>query len=72
MELSNGSYTIQNIPVQEISKKFGTPLFVYDADKIVSQIKNLKTQKPWEIGILDPASTRENMFFKAYVFLEDK
>ncbi|MDH4057987.1 MAG: FAD:protein FMN transferase, partial [Cyclobacteriaceae bacterium] len=34
--------------------------------------KNLKTQKPWEIGILDPASTRENMFFKAYVFLEDK
>ena len=43
MELSNGSYTIQNIPVPEISKKFGTPLFVYDADKIVSQIKNLKT-----------------------------
>jgi len=34
--------------------------------------KNLKTNKPWEIGILDPRSTRENMFFKAYVSLEDK
>lgn len=34
--------------------------------------KNLKTQKPWEIGILDPASTRDNLFFKAYISLEDK
>ena len=34
--------------------------------------KNLKTQKPWEIGILDPASTRDNLFFKAYISLENK
>lgn len=34
--------------------------------------KNLKTNKPWEIGILDPNSTRENLFFKAYVLLENK
>ncbi|MBX2965263.1 MAG: FAD:protein FMN transferase [Cyclobacteriaceae bacterium] len=34
--------------------------------------RNLKTQKLWEIGILDPASTLENMVFKAYVSLEDK
>ena len=34
--------------------------------------KNLQTQKPWEIGILDPASTRKNLFFKAYISLEDK
>jgi thiamine biosynthesis lipoprotein len=33
---------------------------------------NLKTQKPWEIGILDPNSTRENMFFKAYASLSNK
>lgn len=33
---------------------------------------NLKTQKPWEIGILDPNSTRDNMFFKAYASLSDK
>ena len=42
MELTNGTYTIQNIPVQEIAKEFGTPLFVYDANKISSQIKSLK------------------------------
>lgn len=43
MELTNGTYTIQNIPVQEIANEFGTPLFVYDANKISSQIKSLKT-----------------------------
>ena len=34
--------------------------------------KNLKTSKSWEIGILDPNSTYENQFFKAYVALTDK
>jgi FAD:protein FMN transferase len=34
--------------------------------------KNLKSGKPWEIGILDPNSTREKQFFKAYVSLSDK
>ena len=34
--------------------------------------KNLKTDKQWEIGILDPNSTVENQFFKAYVSLRDK
>jgi thiamine biosynthesis lipoprotein len=34
--------------------------------------KNLKTDKPWEIGILDPNSTYQNQFFKAYVSLSDK
>jgi thiamine biosynthesis lipoprotein len=34
--------------------------------------KNLKTNKLWEIGILDPNSTYENQFFKAYVALQDK
>jgi len=34
--------------------------------------KNLKTNNLWEIGILDPNSTYENQFFKAYVSLEDK
>lgn len=33
---------------------------------------NLKTGKPWEIGILDPNSTRENLFFKAYASLSNK
>mgnify|MGYP003575505080 CR=1 FL=1 len=34
--------------------------------------KNLKTGKPWQIGILDPNSTRDNQFFKAYASLTDK
>jgi len=34
--------------------------------------KNLKTNKQWEIGILDPNSTVENQYFKAYVSLTDK
>jgi FAD:protein FMN transferase len=34
--------------------------------------RNLKTGKAWQIGILDPNSTYENQFFKAYVSLTDK
>jgi thiamine biosynthesis lipoprotein len=33
---------------------------------------NLQTNSPWSIGILDPNSTREKQFFKAYVSLQDK
>lgn len=34
--------------------------------------KNMKTGKPWQIGILDPNSSYDNQFFKAYVGLIDK
>lgn len=34
--------------------------------------KNLKTNKPWEIGILDPNSTHNNQFFKAYASLSGR
>ncbi len=33
---------------------------------------NLRTQKPWEIGILDPNSTREQLSFKAYASLQNR
>lgn len=33
---------------------------------------NIKSGKPWQIGILDPNSTEENQFFKAFAALEDK
>jgi len=33
---------------------------------------NLQSGKPWELGILDPNSTNDNQFFKAYVTLSDK
>lgn len=34
--------------------------------------KNLKTGKPWTIGILDPNSSPDDQFFKAYVSLSDQ
>ncbi len=33
---------------------------------------NLASRKPWEIGILDPNSTRDSLYFKAYVALENQ
>ena len=42
MELKNNNYQLQGIPVSEICQQFGTPLYVYDADKIVSQLKILQ------------------------------
>src|SRR5688572_16759221 len=42
MELLNGTYAIQGINALDICKEFGTPLYVYDADKIAKQIKCLK------------------------------
>lgn len=42
MELVNGQYCIQNKSVEEICEEFGTPVYVYDADKIIQQLKSLK------------------------------
>lgn len=43
MDLKDGSYQIQGLDVLDICKQFGTPLYLYDADKITSQIKSLKS-----------------------------
>ncbi|MBX2961371.1 MAG: diaminopimelate decarboxylase [Cyclobacteriaceae bacterium] len=43
MELREGSYYIQNVKALDIAEQFGTPVYVYDADKIVHQLKTLKT-----------------------------
>lgn len=42
MELINGTYKIQGLNVLDICHEFGTPLYVYDTDKISKQIQNLK------------------------------
>lgn len=42
MELSNGTYTIQGLELPALCREFGTPLYVYDGEKIVSQLKSLK------------------------------
>lgn len=43
MQLQNGKYTIQGVTAEEICRQFGTPVYVYDADKILSQSKRLQT-----------------------------
>ena len=43
MELLLGNYKIQEIDLQALTKEFGTPLYVYNAEKIVHQLKILKT-----------------------------
>lgn len=42
MELSQGAYTIQGLNVLDIAEQFGTPLYIYDGDKIAHQVKTLK------------------------------
>ncbi len=41
MELINNQYLIQNIPVQKIAQSYGTPLYIYNSDKIVNQYHRL-------------------------------
>ncbi|MFN6945442.1 MAG: diaminopimelate decarboxylase [Cytophagaceae bacterium] len=43
MQLLNSTYQIQGVNVEEISEEFDTPLYVYDADKILSQYQRLKS-----------------------------
>jgi diaminopimelate decarboxylase len=42
MELKNGQYQIQGLKLTELTEQFGSPLYVYDADKIVSQYHRLQ------------------------------
>ncbi len=43
MQLVKDTYQLQGLNVTDICKQFGTPLYVYDADKIVQQLKTLQT-----------------------------
>ena len=42
MELVNNQYQIQGVNVLDVCAEYGTPLFIYDAEKIVSQYQKLK------------------------------
>ncbi|MCS7074475.1 MAG: diaminopimelate decarboxylase [Bacteroidia bacterium] len=42
MELVNKRYQIQGLDVLELSQKYGTPVYIYDAEIIQRQIENLK------------------------------
>jgi diaminopimelate decarboxylase len=43
MMLIEDSYQLQGLRLEEIANQFGTPLYVYDADKIIQQLKILQT-----------------------------
>jgi diaminopimelate decarboxylase len=42
MDFSDGTYKIQGIAVTELAQDFGTPLYVYDGEKIIQQIQRLR------------------------------
>jgi diaminopimelate decarboxylase len=46
MEIVNDRYTIQGLDLLDVVGEFGSPLYVYDADKIGEQIENLKSAFP--------------------------
>lgn len=41
MELKNNRYSIQGLDLHKVADEFGTPLYIYDADKIKSQYKKI-------------------------------
>ena len=43
MELTNGTFHLQGISFQSLADEFGTPLYIYDAARIVKQIQHLKS-----------------------------
>jgi len=46
MKLVNGDYQIQGIDLIHIAEEFGSPVYVYDAEKIQHQIKKMKSAFP--------------------------
>ena len=41
MQVTNDVYTFQGVPLVEIAKEYGTPVYVYNSEKILSQYKRL-------------------------------
>lgn len=46
MEVVKNRYTIQGLDLLDVANEFGTPLYVYDSEKIGQQIENLKSAFP--------------------------
>ncbi|MGI9542473.1 MAG: diaminopimelate decarboxylase [Cyclobacteriaceae bacterium] len=46
MELINSKYNIQAVDLVELAAEMGTPLYVYDADRIATQVQKLKHAFP--------------------------
>ena len=46
MDLKNSRYTMQGLDLTKVANEFGTPVYVYDADKIKRQYEHLVTSFP--------------------------
>ena len=46
MDLKNSRYTMQGLDLTKVANEFGTPVYVYDADKIKRQYERLVTSFP--------------------------
>ncbi|MEQ8927450.1 MAG: diaminopimelate decarboxylase [Fulvivirga sp.] len=42
MDSKNGQYSLQGVNLTKIASEFGTPVYVYDAEKIINQLQSLK------------------------------
>ena len=42
MRLVDGQFKVQDFALTDLAEKYGTPLFVYDADKIEAQYHKMK------------------------------
>jgi len=52
MESTDNAYTIQGVNLLDITREFGSPVYVYDADKIINQYHRLKDAfKPVDVKI---------------------
>jgi len=43
MEINEQTYRIQGVSLTDLAEQYGTPLYVYDGEKILSQVKAIKT-----------------------------
>ncbi len=43
MEINEQAYRIQGVSLTDLAEQYGTPLYVYDGEKILSQVKAIKT-----------------------------
>lgn len=43
MKLSGETYDVQGVPIADLCREFGTPLYIYDANTIIEQVKKLNT-----------------------------
>jgi diaminopimelate decarboxylase len=42
MEIRNQAYHIQGVPIKSLAQTYGTPLYIYDGEKILHQVKKLQ------------------------------